>query len=192
MRLLIPFFLTVFLVLVACGSKEKPMPDPSAQQPMNMPGVQPDVAEAADVSKLDTLPGFSKLPAVERDIFSRTIQLQVKHYANLERWADEANTVKTGRDASTSLRLYIAYLEEFEQRMKALDKEFVGKISPDYSESKQFNAVVEAYMSDPELQRRTEYIMNSLLSLMQHYKEDPACKDVFADLEKFFRQAQPR
>ncbi len=177
-------------VLISCGSKDKPVPEPAATQQLNLPqGNVPDPVEV-DVSALDSLPGFSKLPAVEQEIFSRTIQLQVKHYANLESWADEANTVKTGRDASTSLRLYIAYLEDFEKRMKALDQEFTGKLPPNYAETKQFNKVVEAYMTDADLQRRTEYIMNTLISLMQRYQNDPACKDVFAELQKMATEAR--
>lgn len=178
-------------LFIACGNKEKPVPDPSAMQPLNLPPqTEQNYAADVDVSGLDSIPGFSKLPEVEREIFSRTVQLQVKHYENLERWADEANTAKTGRDASVSMRLYIAYLEDFEQKMKALDQEFSGKLSPKYAESKNFNSVVDAYMENPDLQRRVEYIMNSFVSLMQRFQDDPACRDVFADLQRMVGQAQ--
>ncbi|MCZ7555160.1 MAG: hypothetical protein M5R41_01990 [Bacteroidia bacterium] len=181
----------VSLLFIACGNKEKPVPHPSAMQPMNLPPqTEQHYAADVDVSGLDSIPGFSKLPEVEREIFSRTVQLQVKHYENLERWADEANTAKTGRDASVSMRLYIAYLEDFEQKMKALDQEFSGKLSPKYAESKNFNSVVDAYMENPDLQRRVEYIMNSFVSLMQRFQDDPACRDVFAELQRMVGQAQ--
>jgi hypothetical protein len=184
--------LTVMLLAIAgCGSKEKPAADPSTMQPLNLPPqTEQNPAADVDVSGLDSIPGFSKLPEVERDIFSRTVQLQVRHYENLERWADEANTAKTGRDATVSMRLYIAYLEDFEQKMKALDTEFSDKLPPRYAESKNFNSVVDAYMDNPELQRRVEYIMNSFVSLMQRFQDDPACREVFADLQRIVGQSQ--
>ena len=167
------------------------MPDPSASQPMNMPGVQPEIDETPDVSQLDSLPGFAKLPDVEREIFRKTIILQIPYYERLERWANDANTIKSGRDASTALRTYIAYQDDFAEKMQVLDKEFQGKIDPGYLESKQFGKVVDAYMSDPQLTKRIEYIMQSYVSLLQRFKNDPACKEVFEDLNRMAAEAQP-
>jgi hypothetical protein len=191
MRLHILIYAFALLAVIACGNKEKPAVDPSTMQPLNLPPESgQNFAADVDVSGLDTIPGFSKLPEVEREIFSRTVQLQIKHYENLQRWADEANTAKTGRDATVSMRLYIAYLEDFEEKMKALDEEFSGKLSPRYAESKNFNSVVDAYMDNPDLQLRVEYIMNSFVSLMQRFQDDPACREVFADLQRIVGQAR--
>jgi hypothetical protein len=175
------------LTVFACTRKETPVPDPTAMQPLNLPqGMQAEVSDV-DVSYLDTLSGFAELPEVEQEIFRRTVRIQSVFYDKLHRWAEQANTVKSGRDASTAIRHYIAHQDDFATQMKRLDDEFIGKISPNYAETPQFERVLDAYMEDASLQQRTEFIMSSYISLLQRFQDDPAFQDILAELEQLSR-----
>jgi len=155
---------------------------PRAQAPAG--GLQPVEVPA------DKLPDLSKISAVEAQIFKRTIALQIPYYDKLVKWADHANKIEKGTDAAVSLREYLNIQNEFTLAMQRLDLEFVGKVDPNYAGSKNFEKVVDEYMSDPELIKRTEYIMESYVSLMQRFKTDPACKDFFAEVERLARESQ--
>ena len=197
--------LTLFLAAVlitGCGGDKKSQED-NAQQQDGSPVVRMPLGEnetapdpSADAIKPveniseDKLPDLSKLSAIEKSIFKKTVSIQVPYYDALEKWADRANELKTGTEAAKSLRSYIKLQEDFARQMQGLDDEFAGKIDVNYTGSEDFQKVLEQYMGDPELMRRTEYIMRSYMGVIQRFKDDPACKDVFSDIEKMARQAQ--
>ena len=74
--------------------------------------------------------------------------------------------------------------------MQRIDLEFAGKIDPNYAGSPAFDKAVNQYMDNPELIGKTEYIMQSYVNLMQRFKDDPACRDFFAQVERLSRESQ--
>ncbi|MCB2203904.1 hypothetical protein KQI65_04090 [bacterium] len=196
------FVLTIAALMVtACGS-DKDKTEQSAQQEESpvvrmpfaedseVPEPSPDALAPAENIPDEDLPDLSKLSTVERQIFRRTVSIQVPYYDALEKWADAANDIKKGSDAAKSLRKYIALQNDFAIEMQQIDAEFAGKIDANYQGSQEFQRVLDAYLNDPDLMRRTDYIMRSYMSLIQRFKDDPACKDVFADIERMAREAQ--
>lgn len=181
----------VALLLPACGGEKKPGPDPEARQQVNIPLAkeQTGLIQPIDVPA-EKLPDLSKLSDVEAAIFRRTVGLQIPYYDMLAKWADEANAIKTGEAASASLRQYLNIQNDFAKSMQRLDLEFAGKIDPDYAGSAAFEKAIDEYMSDPTLIKRTEYIMGTYANLMQRFKDDPACKDFFAEVERLARESQ--
>lgn len=189
------FVLTMLILaslgLTACGGEKKPGQDPDARQQVNIPRAEAPAGGLQPVDvPADKLPDLSKISAIEAQIFRRTIGLQIPYYDKLVKWADRANKIDKGTDAAVSLREYLNIQNEFAAAMQRLDLEFVGKVDPNYAGSKTFEKVVDEYMSDPELIKRTEYIMESYVSLMQRFKDDPACKDFFAEVERMARESQ--
>jgi hypothetical protein len=179
------------IALAACGGEKKPAQDPDARQQVNIPRAQAPAGGLQPVEvPADKLPDLSKISAVEAQIFKRTIGLQIPYYDKLVKWADRANKIEKGTEAAASLREYLNIQNEFAAAMQRLDLEFAGKVDPNYAGSKTFEKVVDEYMSDPELIKRTEYIVESYVSLMQRFKTDPACKDFFAEVERLARESQ--
>jgi hypothetical protein len=187
LSLCLPAFVTI--LLVACTEKKQDAPDPNARQKVNIP-VERNSEPVVDVSHLDTLRGFKQLPTVEREIFRRTVQLQIPYYENLEKWADEANQVRDGKAAAISLRRYLDLQNAFALKMQKIDQEFAGRIDPNYAGSAQFNRVLDAYMKNADVDRRGKYILESAVSLMQRFKDDPACQDIFAEIRAMSEQQQ--
>ena len=179
------------LLLPACGKEKKPEPDPQASQPVNIPLAkeQGGLIKPVEVPA-EKLPDLSKLSDVEAAIFKRTIGLQIPYYDMLEKWADQANAITEGEAAAVSLRQYLNIQNDFTKAMQRLDLEFAGKIDPDYAGSPAFEKAVDTYMDNPELIRRTEHIMQSYVGLMQRFRDDPACKDFFAEVERLARESQ--
>ncbi|HOJ03243.1 MAG TPA: hypothetical protein PK916_04495 [Bacteroidota bacterium] len=191
MRRLFAFCLPaiVTLLLVACGEKKQDAPDPNARQKVNIP-VERNTEPEVDVSHLDTLRGLKQLPAVERELFLRTVQVQIPYYENLEKWADEANKIRDGKAAAISLRRYLDLQNAFELRRQKIDQEFAGRIDPNYAGSAEFNRVLERYLTSADVDRRGKYILESAVSLMQRFKDDPACQDIFAEIRAMSEQQQ--
>jgi hypothetical protein len=127
---------------------------------------------------------------VEAAIFKRTIALQIPYYDMLEKWADNANKITKGADASAALRQYLNIQNEFTKSMQRVDLEFAGKIDPNYAGSPAFEKAIDQYMDNPGLIKKTEYIMQSYVNLMQRFKDDPACRDFFAEVERLSRESQ--
>ncbi|MBR9974737.1 MAG: hypothetical protein KFF77_04095 [Bacteroidetes bacterium] len=184
-------FVAVVLLLPACGGEKKPEPDPEARQQVNIPlsKEQSGLIQPVEVPA-EKLPDLSKLSEVEASIFRRTVGLQIPYYEILQKWADEANTITTGEAAAVSLRQYLNIQNDFARSMQRLDMEFAGKIDPEYAGSAAFEVAVDEYMNDPQLMKRTEYIMGSYTNLMQRFKDDPACKEFFAEVERLARESQ--
>ncbi|MBN1446316.1 MAG: hypothetical protein JXA28_00175 [Bacteroidetes bacterium] len=193
-------FLAVALLLTACGGEETQQQ--AQDQTGQTRGTRVNIPLAEDQDAVDDeippagripaeeLPDLSGLPEVERDVFMRTIQIQHPYYQALEKWADAANEITEGEAAATALRRYISLQDQFARRMQTLDIEFSGKLDPDYAGSAEFSRVVDAYMNGPKVMRQTEYIMQSYMSLIQRFRDDPACKDVFAELDRLARESQ--
>ena len=187
------------LLLTACGGEEQGQ---SGEQVTQHRGPRVNIPLAEDQDAVDDeippagripaeeLPDLSGLPELERDVFMRTIQIQHPYYRALEQWADAANEITEGEAAATALRRYISLQDQFARRMQTLDLEFSGKLDPNYAGSAEFSRVVDAYMNGPRVMRQTEYIMQSYMSLIQRFRDDPACKDVFAELDRLARESQ--
>ena len=188
-------------MLTACGG-DKQSQEETAQQQQESPVVRMPLAEndasapsEDDIKPLENiseekLPDLSKLSDVEREIFKKTISIQIPYYDALEKWADNANSIKTGSEAASALRTYIKLQDDFARQMQRIDAQFAGKLDANYQATEDFQRVLDVYMNDPELNRRTEYIMRSYMGIIQQYKDDPACKEVFADIERMAREAQ--
>ncbi|MBR9978316.1 MAG: hypothetical protein KFH87_09525 [Bacteroidetes bacterium] len=189
LKLFVTTALVVFL-LPACGKDQRPEQDEPAQQHVNIPlaeeqnGIQP--VRVPD----DVLPDLSGISDVEAQLFKRTIALQIPYYEALVTWADNANTVTEGSAAAISLRRYLTLQDEFAHSMERLDIEFAGKLDPEYVGSPAFENVVDEYMSNPELLRQTKYIIESYTGLIERFHDDPACQDVFAEIEQMSAAAQ--
>jgi len=189
------------ILLTACGGDKQAQEESAGQQEspvvrmplaedQSAPAPSEDaIAPAEDISD-DRLPDMSKLSGVERQIFKKTVGIQIPYYDALEKWADNANSIEKGSDAAAALRKYITLQEDFARQMQRLDAEFAGTLDPNYQATPEFQRVLDSYMSDPELMRRTEYIMRAYMGIIQRYKDDPACKEVFAEIERMAREAQ--
>jgi hypothetical protein len=199
-RIIVKFVLSVFIsvmLFTSCGSETK-QEEQQAPPRVNLPLAesQPEETDRSNeiqpVEKLDeaTLPDLSKLGEIEKQIFLETVKRQVAYYEALEKWADHANTIKDGKAASASVRHYIKLQEEFARQLQTLDKKFMGKIDPDYAGSPEFAKVLDTYLGRPELERQTKYIMDTYIAMLQKFREDPAFKDVFAEIEKLSRESQ--
>lgn len=189
------------ILLTACGGDKQAQEESAGQQEspvvrmplaedQSAPSPSEDaIAPAEDISD-DRLPDMSKLSGVEKQIFKKTVGIQIPYYDALEKWADNANSIEKGSDAAAALRKYITLQEDFARQMQRLDAEFAGTLDPNYQATPEFQRVLDSYMSDPELMRRTEYIMRAYMGIIQRYKDDPACKEVFAEIERMAREAQ--
>lgn len=194
-------FLLAASLLTACGGDKQAQEDTAGQEEspvvrmplaenQDVPAPSEDaIAPAEDIPE-DQLPDMSKLSGVEKEIFKRTLSIQVPYYDALEAWADKANGIESGSEAAASLRKYITLQEDFARQMQRIDAEFAGKLDPNYQATPEFQRVLDTYMNDPELIRRTEYIMRSYMGIIQRYKDDPACREVFAEIERMAREAQ--
>ncbi len=200
MKIILSLCITA-LMLTACGGDKQSQEEAAQQQEspvVRMPLAENDAAPAPsedDIKPIDNLsdeklPDLSKLSEVERDIFKKTISIQIPYYDALETWADNANSIKTGSEAAAALRKYIKLQDDFARQMQRIDAQFAGKLDANYQATEDFQRVLDVYMNDPELNRRTEYIMRSYMGIIQQYKDDPACKEVFADIERMAREAQ--
>lgn len=183
--------LIAIFALGACGGEKKPEQDPDASQKVNIPlsSDQGGLIKPVEVPA-EKLPNLSKLSDVEAAIFKRTIALQIPYYDLLEKWADNANKITKGTDAAASLKQYLNIQNEFTKSMQRMDLEFAGKIDPNYAGSPAFDKAVDQYMDNPELIKKIEYIMQSYINLMQRFKDDPACRDFFAEVERLSRESQ--
>jgi len=190
------------LLFTACGSDDKQQEQQQQAPPrVNIPiagddgGEQQqseDATQIEPVEQLDerSLPDLSKLSAIEKQIFLETVRRQVAYYDALEKWAAEAGTIKDGDAAAASIRRYIALQEEFARQLQQLDAQFAGKIDPNYAGSPEFAAVLDEYLGRPELIRQTERIMNTYAGMLQRFKDDPAFREVYAEIERMAREAQ--
>lgn len=188
-------------LLTACGGDKQAQEESADQQEspvvrmplaedQSAPAPSEDAIAPADDISDDRLPDMSKLSGVEKDIFKKTVSIQVPYYDALEKWADNANSIEKGSEAATALRKYIRLQEDFARQMQRIDAEFAGKLDANYQATPEFQHVLDSYMNDPELMRRTEYIMRAYMGIIQRYKDDPACKEVFAEIERMAREAQ--
>jgi hypothetical protein len=179
------------LLCSACGGQKRPEADPEARQKVNIPlaAEQEGLIQPVEVPEED-LPDLSKLSDVEAAIFRKTLALQIPYYDLLEKWADNANTITEGPAAAASLRQYLNIQNDFTKAMQRVDLEFAGTLDPDYAGSPAFEKAIDKYMDNPELLRRTEYIMQSYVSLMQRFQDDPACRDFFTEVERLARESQ--
>lgn len=187
----IPILLTVVLLLSACGGEKKPEPDPTARQKVNIPLAenQPNAINPVEVPD-EALPDLSQLTEIEAQIFRRSVALQVPYYDAQYKWAEKANTITDGNDAAAALKEYMNIQNKFARSMQQLDLEFSSKLDPNYAGSKAFEKAIDDYMSDPTLMKRLDYIVQSVASLMQRFKDDPACKAILAEVERLARQSQ--
>jgi hypothetical protein len=189
LKLLVTTALVVFL-LPACDKDQRPERDENARQRVNIPLAE----DQSDIQPMavpdEALPDLSGVSKVEAEIFTRTVALQIPYYEALVAWADNANTITEGDAAATSLRRYLTLQDEFAHAMQRLDLEFVGKVEPDYAGSAEFEEVVEEYMSNPELLRQTEYIIESYTRLLERFHDHPACKEIFAEIEQMVAEEQ--
>ncbi|MDT8325686.1 MAG: hypothetical protein RRA94_16345 [Bacteroidota bacterium] len=188
-------------LLTACGGDKQEREENAARQEspvvrmplaedQSAPAPSDDAIAPAENISDDQLPDMSKLNGVEKDIFKKTISIQMPYYDALEKWADNANSIESGNEAAAALRRYIKLQEDFARQMQRVDAEFAGKLDPNYQATPEFQRVLDTYMNDPELMRRTEYIMRAYMGIIQRYKDDPACKEVFAEIERMAREAQ--
>lgn len=196
------------LILTACGEEDSKQQQTRQNAPprVNIPlaedqgdpnaGMSPggdmegELAPTGDIPE-EKLPDLSGLEGVERELFVKTVQIQIPYYEALAQWADEAEQVTEGKEAAASLRRYIALQESFGRRMQKLDRQFTGQLDPNYTGSEEFSRVLDEYMNDPELLASTEKIMGAYMGLIQRFRDDPACKEVFADIERMARESQP-
>ena len=196
------FLSLIALLFTACGGEDRGQNQAQQQTPprVNIPLAEdqspaPDAQEDAGIAPAEelpegTIPDLSGLKDVEKELFVKTIKVQVPYYEALGAWADAANTVQDGNAAAASLRRYIALQESFARQMQKLDASFSGRLDPNYAGSAEFQRVLDVYMNDPDLLRRTEHIMKAYMGLIQRFRDDPACKEVFADIERMAREAQ--
>lgn len=194
-------FILAALLITACGSDNKEQ-DQQQQAPprVNIPIAEEDIpdgetesaAQIEPVESLDdeTLPDLSKLSEVEQQIFLETVRRQVAYYDALEKWAKETESIKGGDAAAASVRRYIALQEAFARQLRQLDTQFAGRIDPDYAGSPEFAKVLDEYLGRPELIKQTEYIMTTYAGMLQKYRDDPAFKEVYAEIERLAREAQ--
>lgn len=186
--------LAVLLSVSACGSEKKPQnqqPDPTADQQVNIPFAkdESDRLAAVEVPE-EKLPDLSGLSKIEAEIFRRSIALQIPYYDVQYKWAEKANTITEGTEAAAAMKDYLNIQNEFARAMQRLDLEFVGKLDPNYQGSKAFEKAIDRYLENPELLKRIEFIMNSFRSLMERFKDDPACRSVLAEIERIANQPQ--
>jgi len=181
------------LLLVACGDSQRTPPDSAQEQPFAAPGDMPDEmreAELGDLPKLDTLQGFADLPAIEREIFRETVALQIPFYDKMERWASQAHRVDDGRQASEMLRRYIELQNDFGKGMHELDEKYKDRIEPNYAGTEMFVRTLDNYMESPQMQRRIEFITHAYISLIQRFRDDPACQAVLSDISRMARESE--
>lgn len=189
LKLFVTTALVVFL-FPSCDKDQRPEREEVAQQHVNIPlageqrGLQPVAVPD------DALPDMSGISEIEAELFKQTIALQIPYYEALVKWADDANTITEGTAAATSLRGYLTLQNEFARSMERLDMTFAGKLDPDYAASPEFESVIDEYMGNPELLRQTKYIIESYTSLIERFHDDPACKEIFAEIERMSAEAQ--
>ncbi|GEM_PF-1427911 len=198
---------TAAMILTACGGDDTEQQQAQQNTPprVNIPlaedqgdpnagmspgGTDGELAPTGDIPE-EKLPDLSGLEGVERELFVKTVQIQIPYYEALAQWADEAEQVTEGKEAAASLRRYIALQESFARQMQKLDMQFTGRLEPNYTGSEEFSRVLDEYMNDPELLASTEKIMGAYMGLIQRFRDDPACKEVFADIERMARESQP-
>lgn len=183
--------LATIVLFAACGGEKKPAQELESPPRVNVPLAkeQSGLIKPIEVP-VDKLPDLAGLSDIEAEVFKRTIGLQIPYYDMLAKWADHANTITEGEEAATSLREYLNIQNDFTKAMQRLDLEFAGKIDPNYAGSPAFEKVIDRYMDDPALIEKTGRIMNAYISLMQRFKDDPACRDFFAEVERIARESQ--
>ncbi|MBE0644013.1 MAG: hypothetical protein IH600_08025 [Bacteroidetes bacterium] len=187
----ITLLLVSALTIAACGGEKKPEPDPNARQAVNIPLAenQPNAINPVEVPE-ENLPDLSGLTEIERQIFKRSVALQVPYYDEQYKWAERANTINDGQEAAAALKEYMNIQNRFARSMQQLDLEFSGKLDPNYAGSKAFDKAIDQYMNDPNLMKRLDFIVESVASLMKRFKNDPACKSILAEVERLARQSQ--
>lgn len=179
------------VLFAACGGEKKPAREQDMSPPLNIPLAKQQGGLITPIEvPADKLPDLSGLSDIEAEVFKRTIGLQIPYYDMLGKWADHANTITQGEEAAAALREYLNIQNDFTKAMQRLDLEFAGKIDPNYAGSPAFEKVIDRYMDDPALIEKTGHIMESYISLMQRFKDDPACRDFFAEVERIARESQ--
>ncbi len=183
--------LTAVLLLSACGGEKRPEPDPTARQKVNIPLAenQPNAINPVEVPD-DALPDLSQLTEIEAQIFRRSVALQIPYYDAQYKWAEKANTITDGNEAAAALKEYMNIQNRFARSMQQLDLEFSGKLDPNYAGSKAFEKAIDQYMNNPVLEKRLNFIVESVASLMKRFESDPACKAILAEIARLSSQSQ--
>ncbi len=143
---------------------------------------------SGDVRNLAASVDLSGLSDIEKEILQRTFALQQPFYDRQLQWADSAGRIVEGEAAAAALEQYIRNLDSFARQMEKLDAEMAVKLDPGFTGSEEFDRVLEEYIARSQVTRKTEIITKAYVGLLNRFREHPACKDIFAKLERMSRQ----
>jgi hypothetical protein len=182
-----------FFLLTACGGKrENATPPSGGVPPPESAAVPAPAARPVSPQFLEAMKGvdISALTDIEKEIFDRTVRIQIPFYQRLTVWADSADRIMDGEHAASALRAYLRLQEEFGAAMGQLDKDIAGRVPADFEGSVAFNKAVDDYLARADMVRVTERITRSFTSLIARYRDNPACRNVMARIDRMSKSPQ--